>query len=438
VPYDQFVHDEQQLSPSEARARQAAFLERAMRAVTERDEAFPPRYQLFPAAFFYDLQNVWRNRSKGSADARYKSLFESVYADRHTTIAERTFRNWTNGTTSIDKRKAMAFLTVFLENWSEGTGKPLCFCDNATSGQSEGGKSCKGDCEDKRQLCRERLLSRIFTFDGRPQDQIFVLPSPGYSSETVCKHHAQNGWDLLFPVDTAHAHSWDEEHFFRSFSMVEKFVKHRHPVKKPRFIYVLKPFTLMQIDANSRQRATGEAIYRTALERMARLNSDISPAEFSDTLKFIIKVNDGNNNGHNSNQFVLPEELLMPNRLADAFSAQSPAKIAVFQLDLYIKKQMRIHGTKDFQYLVGRNDSGALTYYLTCIPERREEGKWIAARYPLLPLQTLISGMDDPIRQLFEAGAGEGGAMPILSWQVLNFEQFLSLPASRAFAMRKN
>ncbi len=408
-----------------------------MRALTERDEAFPPRYHLFPAAFLYDLQSVWRNRAKGSGDARYKSLFETAYADRHTTIADRTFRNWTNGTTSIDKRKALAFLTVFLENWSEGKGKPLCFCASPESKQSESEKGCKGDCQEKRRLCRERILNRIFTFDDRPQDHIFMLPSPGFSSEAVCRYHAENGWDLLFPVDTAHAHSWDEEHFFRSFSMVEKFAKHRHPIKKPRFIYVIKPFTLRQIDASSRQRATGEAIYRTALERMARLNGDISPAEFSDTLKFIIKVSDGNNN-HDSNQVVLPEELLMPNRLADAFSAQSPAKNAVFQMDLYIKKQMKIHGTKDFQYLVGQNDSGALTYYLTCIPERREEGKWIAARYPLMPLHSLVNGMDDPIRQLFEAGAGKPGAPHIQSWQVLDFEQFLALPATRAFAMRKS
>ena len=359
VPFDEFNQEQQLLSPSEARAKQASYLERVMRAVTERDEALPPRYHLFPAALLHDMQSVWRKRSKGTADARYKSLFEHAYADRHTTIPDKTFRNWTNGTISIDRKKASAFLTVFLENWHEGTGKPLCFCE-----ESEATESCDGECENERRLCLERLLSRIFTFDDRPQDHIFVLPSPGYASLTVCKLHAERGWDLLFPVDTAHAHSWDEEHFFRSFSIVETFVKHRHPVKKPKFIYVIKPFTLMQIDANSRQRATGEAIYRTALERMARLNPEIERAEFSDTIKFIIKSNNGPEK-FRSKAFALPEELLMPNRLAEAFSSQSAAKNAVHLIDLYIKKQMKIYGTKDYQYLVGRDDPGSLTYFLT-------------------------------------------------------------------------
>jgi hypothetical protein len=435
VPFDDFDQDEQLLSPSEARAQQAAFLERAMRAVTMRNEPLPPRYSLFPAAFFHDLQNVWRKRSKSSADARYKSLFEKAFADRHTTIPDKTFRNWTNGTTSIDRRKAHAFLTVFLGNWAEGTGKPFCVCQTDEEFDSERRFECESYCE-KRALGIDHILGRIFTYDDRPQDHIFVLPSPGYSSEAVCKHYAEDGSDLLFPVDTAHAHSWDEEHFFRSFSMVEKFVKHRHPEKKPRFIYVIKPFTLMQIDARSRQRATGEAIYRTALERMARLNAEISPAELSDTIRFMIKVNEANSNG--PGDFVVPEELVMPNRLADAFSQQSPAKNAVNQMDLYIKKQMRIHGTKDYQYLVSRSASNVLTYYLTCIPDRREEGKWIAARYPLMPLRSLVSGLDEPILQLFQAGNMEAGASSLANWKVLNFEEFLSLPATRAFAMRKS
>ena len=309
-----------------------------MRAVTERDEALPPRYHLFPAALFHDLQSVWRKRSKGFAEARYKSLFESVFADRHTTIPDKTFRNWTNGTTSIDRKKAFAFLTVFLENWSEGIGQPLCFCDHREA-------RCNGECEDKRRLCRERLLNHIFSFDDKPQDHVFVLPSPGYSSQTVCKLHAQKGWDLLFPVDTAHAHSWDEEHFFRSFSIVETFVKNRHTIKKPRFIYVIKPFTL---NADRRQLASARHWGSNLSDSPG---ADGASQSRDQATEFPTRSSSSSRATKAAPKSVpklctLPEELLMPNRLAEAFSLTVAGKKCGLLIDLYIKKQMKIHGTK--------------------------------------------------------------------------------------------
>lgn len=128
VPLDAFDQDETLVSPAEARSRRVDYLEKIMRDFTDGEGILPARYHLFPGALLYDLQMVWRQRSRSNLDARYKSLFEKLYADRNTTIAEKTFRNWTNGTSQIDRKRARAFLQIFLENWFE-PGKALCLCN---------------------------------------------------------------------------------------------------------------------------------------------------------------------------------------------------------------------------------------------------------------------------------------------------------------------
>ncbi len=398
-----------------------------MRNLAQNAGELPSRYDLFPGALLHDLQLVWRQRSRQSGDARYKSIFERAYADRHTTIAEKTFRNWINGTTQIDRRKAQALLTVMLENWTDDMDKTLCVCPLLRREETRPA-SCALHC-DQFQKCRENILDKIFSFNGRPQDQISILPAPGYSSEAVCRHYAEKGHDILFPVDTAHAHSWDEEHFFSSFSMLELFIRHRNMEKRPRFVYLMRPFALSYLDARSRQRATGEAIYRAAFERLARNNPEIGRAEFSDAVKFLVKTE--GREELDASGYRVPEDLIMPTRLADSLPAQSPARLAALQMDKYIHKQMRIHGAKDYQFLAATSDGGTITYYLTCIPERREEGKWIAARYPLLPLRSLIPGLDEPVKKLLSAAGESPGTLS--GWKVLTFEEFLALPSQRAF-----
>jgi hypothetical protein len=424
VPYDDFDRLDVRLTPNEARSIQASYLERAMRALMETDRALPPRYHLCPASFLHDMQDVWRKRSRNSGDSRYKAMFENATKDRDKTIPDKTFRNWTSGITSIERNKVETFLTVILGNW-HGEGQRFCVCYNEAAPDSNE-RRCPPDCPEFKNL-KDRLLALICEYDGLPRDKVFILPAPGYSAEYICNYYASIGSDILFPVDTAHAHSWDEEHFFRSFSIVQGFLKNRHPEKRPKFVYVIKPFTLTQIDAASRQRATGEAIYRAALERMARMNRDLGADVFDDAIRFLVKKNGASSDA----AYALPEELVMPYRLADAIPAQSAAKSAVIQIDNYVRKQMHIHGAKDYQYAVARDSSGSLTFYLTCIPERREEGKWIAARYPLKPLSALISGIEEPVHRLFDLGINSGS--PISGWANLSFNEFLSLPASRAF-----
>jgi hypothetical protein len=433
MPFDEFDQDEGAVRPVETRARRITFLEGLMKTIGAGNSPLPPRYELFPGAILHDLLSVWRQKNLRDAPS-LKSLFEVAYGSHDAVIPPKTFKNWFDGTSRIDRPKARAILVAMLDNWPDGQKKRFRFCTSKGVACREGAKSyAASDVCDGCSRGIERLLEVVFTFHAQRQDEIFVLPSPGYSTSCLLEHCARNDLSIVFPLDTATAHIWDEDSFFDGFEKLEEFLRLRRK-GGARFIYVLKPYDLRYGDEESRRQVTGEALYRAAMERIARNTRDLGREEISDAIKMLVRADNFSDVPTSSGSHGFLERALMPSNLRASFAVQSQAFQGTLQLESYFKKQLHTKTLQEFQYFAsGRaDDSDNINFYLSCVPEREKKGKSINRQNPQFPLQSFVKGLDSHFRRIIAAAAiTELDAIP--GWHMIGLDSFLSLPLDRTF-----